>query len=286
MANKTILVIGSGGDAPGMNPALRSVVRCWSYKGVDYKVIGCRDGYNGLLDCNQKLVDLDREKVAGIVQRGGCEIGAGRCEGLKKKGSSDRIAVKEALQRLKSNRHLKGMVVIGGNGSFTGMVDVLQNECNILSIGIPATIDNDIFDTDLTLGVDTALNTAVELIDKIRDTALAFGRPFVVELMGRDCGYLAMATAIATESEAVFIPEKEVDYKYLVTLQQNLNKLESVGLRDAVIIVAEGSKIKSNTLQNLLEIHLKRDVRTVVPGYTLRGGSPSAMDRLDRKSVV
>ncbi len=280
MEKKTLLVMGSGGDAPGMNPALRSVVRCWRTQGDDHKVIFSRGGFNGLKDFKLETAYLDRQKVAGILQRGGCEIGAGRFEKLKEKDSPERETIKNTLLRLRAEENLKGVVVIGGNGSFTGMVNVIEEECYSLTVGIPATIDNDIWGTDLSLGVDTALNTAIEIIDKIRDTALAFGRPFVVELMGRECGFLALAAAIATEAEAVFLPENEVCFADLVALHHQLDKLKGEGLKDAVIIVAEGSELKSDTLQNLLTIHLKINVRSVVPGFALRGGSPSAMDRL------
>ena len=278
MPEKGLLVITSGGDAPGMNPALRSVVRCWCAKSKDHKAYGAIYGYKGLL--NGKPVKLDHERVAGLLNKGGTEIGAGRCEGLKEKNSKARRDIRNQFNNLKSINGIERCVVIGGNGSFAGMDSVLLKESGLESIGIPATIDNDIWGTDLSLGVDTALNTAVEIIDKIRDTASAFGRIFVVELMGRDCGYLALAAAIATEAEAVFIPEKKVSFNDLLNLQENLNKMRNENFCDAVIVVAEGSDLKSQTIQNLFEIYTNGDVRKVVPGYTLRGGCPSAIDRI------
>jgi 6-phosphofructokinase 1 len=273
---RIVVIFTSGGDAPGMNPALRAAVRCWLAQGSEYDVMAARNGFTGLV--KNDLVNLNHEDVAGLLPRGGTVIGAGRCENLKIPKSIERKRVKDTLKRLE--KKLAGVIVIGGEGSFQGMQSVLQDECQVRAVGIPATIDNDIWDTDFSLGVDTALNTAVEIIDKIRDTAAAFRRAFVVEIMGRDCGYLSLATAIATESEAFFLPEDEPGFGSLGRMQKNLNDLYNHNALDSVVIVSEGSKLKLSTIQNIFRTYTKWDVRSVIPGYAQRGGSPSALDRI------
>jgi 6-phosphofructokinase 1 len=273
--NRTLAILTSGGDAPGMNPAIRAIVGCWLEQDIDNRIIAFKGGYSGV--CRNKYITPDRDYVAGLSARGGTIITAGRCEGLKIPGSSERNAVRQVLTAIDD---LAGVVVIGGNGSFRGMVDVIEKECGIQAIGIPATIDNDIWRTDLSLGVDTALNTAVEIIDKIRDTAAAFRRAFVVEIMGRECGYLALATALATEAEAVFLPEDEPGFDDLGDIQRKLDELYRMDALNSVIIAAEGSKIKRSTIQNIVGTYTNWEVRSVVPGYAERGGRPSAIDRI------
>ncbi len=272
---KKLVIFSSGGDAPGMNPAIRATVGCWLAQPGENTIIAFRDGYNGI--CRNDFINPDRGAVAGLSARGGTILGAGRCKGLKQKRSPERRNVKRVLTGIDG---LEGVVVIGGNGSFRGMLDVLEKECKVHAIGIPATIDNDIWGTDLSLGVDTALNTAVEIIDKIRDTAAAFRRAFVIEIMGRECGYLALATAIATEAEAVFLPEDQPGFDELGYLQRNLDELYKKNALDSVIIAAEGLKLKLSTIQNILGAYTSWEVRSVVPGYAQRGGRPSAIDRI------
>lgn len=273
---KTLIVLTSGGDAPGMNPTLRGVVRCWVPGDNDHFVIAARNGYNGLV--KRDFEELDRKKVGGLISRGGTEIGAGRCEALKDFDSQERIDICSNLSSIKED--LAGIVVIGGNGSFCGMENIIKDKCRVNACGIPATIDNDIWGTDFSLGVDTALNTNIELIDKIRDTASAFRRAFVIEVMGRDCGYLSLMTAIATEAEAVFLPEDEHDFKALIAIRDNLNNCYDEDALNSTIIVAEGAKLNYSTINDFFESYSKWEVRSVVPGYVQRGGSPSAMDRI------
>jgi len=279
-----LIILASGGDAPGMNPALRAAVRCWLYKSQadirennEYNIIAVKDGYNGLV-CEDVIKNYNKGNVRGLLPRGGTVIGAGRCENLKNKDSDERKKIKTYLGSEQDN--LAGLIVIGGDGSFRGMKDVLLDECKVRVIGIPATIDNDIWGTDFSLGVDTALNTNADLIDKIRDTAAAFRRTFVVEIMGRNCGYLALATAIATESEAFFLPEEDMSFEMLTDIKKNLDILYENKFLDTVIIAAEGAKLKLPTIENFLQTFTKWEIRGVVPGYTQRGGSPSAIDRI------
>ncbi|MDQ1353260.1 MAG: 6-phosphofructokinase 1, partial [Acidobacteriota bacterium] len=281
---KQLIILTSGGDAPGMNPALRAAVRCWLHKNASdkgeknsYIVIAAKNGYNGIInwDVSERV---KTSGVGGLLARGGTVIGAGRCENLKEGGSFERSYIKEKLDSIRND--LAGLIVIGGDGSFRGMKEILLDECQVRTIGIPATIDNDIWGTDLSLGVDTALNTNVELIDKIRDTAAAFRRSFVVEIMGRNCGYLALATAIATESEALFLPEDETSFPRLGRIKRNLDDLFEHKILDTVVIVAEGAKLKLPTIENILQTYTKWEIRSVVPGYTQRGGSPSGIDRI------
>lgn len=271
---KKLVIFTSGGDAPGMNPAIRATVGCWLARAGGNRVIAFKNGYDGVrLNVSS---EPNRWTVAGLSARGGTILGAGRCEGLKRSGSDERGDVERVLTGING---LTGVVVIGGNGSFQGMLDVLEGECDIRAVGIPATIDNDIWGTDLSLGVDTALNTAVEIIDKIHDTATAFRRAFVVEIMGRDCGYLALAAAIATEAAAVFLPEDKPGFDDLKTIQSNLDESYKNAL-NSIIIAAEGAKLNISTIQNILETFTKWEVRNVVPGYAQRGGRPTAMDRI------
>ncbi len=277
---KHLLVITSGGDAPGMNPALRSVVRCWLAQGEpdEYKVSAVRNGYRGLVLGD--IEELSSEDVAGILHRGGTEIGAGRCEELKKENSDEEEKI---INNLRNIEDLAGIAVIGGNGSFKGMNKMFnRDDFKVKAVGIPATIDNDIWGTTLSLGVDTALNTVVEMIDKIRDTAAAFHRAFVIEIMGRTCGYLALATSVAVEAEGLFLPEEEPRHNELIEVLDNMNTLYEYRVRDSAIInVAEGSKLTRDAIKNIISSYTRWDnVRSVVPGYVQRGGRPTAIDRM------
>lgn len=265
----TIAVLTSGGDGPGMNAAVRAVVRTASELGYD--VIGVRRGYEGLI--NGWFENLDIRSVGNTLNRGGTFIQTARSVRFKTEEGR-----KVAYEHMAS-RGINKLIVIGGDGSFRGLNDIIL-ETGIQGIGVPGTIDNDLFGTEYTIGYDTALNTAVECIDKIRDTATSHDRLFVIEVMGRHSGYLAMYTGIASGAEGVFIPESTDEYpKILNKLQEGRKK----GKKSFIIIVAEGDELGGGfAVKDLLQKDLgdSWDIRVTILGHLQRGGSPSAIDRI------
>lgn len=271
-------LLTSGGDAPGMNAAIRAVVRQADALGSE--VIGIRHGYQGLVD--QDWRPLASRACANILQRGGTILHTARCQAF-----FDPAVRAKAAQDLWT-AGIEALVIIGGDGSFTG-ADLLNREHGIKCAGIPGTIDNDLPGTERTLGFDTALNTAVEAIDRIRDTASSHDRLFLVEVMGRRSGMLAVHTAIACGAEAVLYPESEEDtYESLVRqLKSNWDR----GKRSSIVVVAEGDQAGSAAMRGdigsaavdigeRLKKDYEMDLRVVVLGHIQRGGSPSALDRI------
>ncbi len=261
-------VLTSGGDAPGMNAAIRAVVRTGIYNGLE--VYGIMRGYQGLIE--DDIARMESRSVANIIQRGGTILKTARC-----KEFFDYPGRKKGYENLKK-RGIDALVIIGGDGSFRGAVKFNQ-EFNIPCIGIAGTIDKDIHGTDFTIGFDTAVNTAVEAIDKIRDTMDAHDRIFVIEVMGRDAGYIALHSGIATGAENILIPERKTDIDALVSgLQETERRKKLVNL----IVVAEGenfggaAEVQKRILANLPNA----EIRVCILGHIQRGGSPSCLDRL------
>ena len=266
---KTIGVLTSGGDSPGMNTALRSIVRtCAHYK---IKCVGIVRGYSGLIEDNTKV--LNTRSVRGIINKGGTFLYSARCDEFRQ--ASGR---KKAYKTLRNN-NIDGLIVIGGDGSFTGALK-LKDEFNFPVIGIPGTIDNDIFGTSHTLGYDTALNTVMDAIDKIRDSAISHDRLFFVEVMGKDAGYIALRSGIAIGAQEILIPEVNTKINDLIDSLKNSKKS---GKTSSIIVVAEGYKPGKNVYQIADEIQEKLpnyQVRVSVLGHIQRGGSPSCFDRV------
>ena len=266
---KTIGVLTSGGDSPGMNTALRSIVRtCAHYK---IKCVGIVRGYSGLIDDNTKV--LNTRSVRGIINKGGTFLYSARCDEFRQ--ASGR---KKAYKTLRNN-NIDGLIVIGGDGSFTGALK-LKDEFNFPVIGIPGTIDNDIFGTSHTLGYDTALNTVMDAIDKIRDSAISHDRLFFVEVMGKDAGYIALRSGIAIGAQEILIPEVNTKINDLIDSLKNSKKS---GKTSSIIVVAEGYKPGKNVYQVADEIQEKLpnyQVRVSVLGHMQRGGRPSCFDRV------
>jgi 6-phosphofructokinase 1 len=262
-----IALLTSGGDSPGMNAAVRAIVKtCLFYNIVP---IGIRDGYKGMLYSD--MFEMKYSDVDNIIHTGGTILGSSRC--LEFKNQETR---KIAIDNLNKNA-VDGLIVIGGDGTFTG-ASILSEEMGIPVIGIPGTIDNDIYGTDHTIGYDTALNTVIEAIDKIRDTASSHHRIFFIEVMGRHAGFIALNAAVASGAESVLIPEEIPDLNQLVSQIQNQNK----GKRSSIIIVAEGEQEGGsieliNKVSPMLEGY---DLRPTVLGHIQRGGNPSAFDRI------
>lgn len=262
---KRIGVLTSGGDASGMNPALRAVVRTAIVDGLE--VIGIERGYEGLL--NGWFKPLNLSSVGGIINRGGTILRTAR---------SERFRTEEGLQEAANalrEQGIDGLVVIGGDGSFRGAAK-LEEVSGIRVVGIPATIDNDIGGTEYTLGYDTALQVAMDAIDKIRDTADSFERIFVIEVMGRSRGFIAVAVGLAGGAEAILVPEIPFDP---VQICERLKRGMARGKRSAIIVTAEGAA-KASEVATFVEMYLREEVRATVLGYTQRGGSPTAMDRI------
>lgn len=270
MENKVtkIGVLTSGGDAPGMNAAIRAVVRTAIYNGLE--VNGILRGYQGLIE--DDIYWMESRSVANIIQRGGTILKTARCkEFYEYKGR------KIAYENLKK-RGINGLVIIGGDGSFRGAVQ-FSKEFNIPCVGIAGTIDKDIFGTDFTIGFDTAVNTAVQAIDKIRDTMEAHDRIFIIEVMGRDAGYIALHSGIATGAENILIPERKTDIEDIVhSLQEKERRKKLVNL----IVVAEGENFGgAEELQKVLKERMpKQEIRICILGHIQRGGSPTCIDRL------
>jgi len=262
---KKIGVLTSGGDAPGMNAAIRSVVRTAYYH--DISVMGVYRGYEGLL--NREIKVLSVSDVGGIINRGGTVLLTARCEEMyEEEGQKKAGAILKELE-------IDALVVIGGDGSYKG-AQAIYEHCGVPMIGIPGTIDNDIPGTDFTIGFATAVNTALDAIDKIRDTATSHERLFVVEVMGRHAGYIALETAIAGGAEAVLMPEVPFD------LDEICARIEAGAKRgklSSIIVVAEGAA-SSMEVAYRIKRTLNVDTRLTVIGHMQRGGSPVALDRI------
>jgi len=267
MNNKTIAVMTSGGDAPGMNAAIRAVVRTAIHQNLS--VFGIYEGYNGLI--NGEIMPLNRRSVGNIIQKGGTFLKTSRCQTFKHKSGRRRAANK--LEEWNIN----GLIVIGGDGSFKG-AHYLHEEQDVPVIGIPATIDNDIYGTDQTIGYDTAVTTALDSIDKIRDTAASHNRLFIVEVMGRDAGFIAQYVGIAGGAEEILVPERKSD---LEELGENIKMWEKAGKGSSLIVVAEGDDLgNAHTIAKKVKEEFGVESRICILGHTQRGGSPSAADRL------
>jgi len=262
---KRIGVLTGGGDAAGMNPALRAVVRTAWQHGAE--VIGIRRGWLGLAEGAYET--MNSRSVSGILGKGGTILRTFRYPEFATEEGTKPVA--ETIKKLK----LDGMVVIGGDGSFRGATK-LTKEFGLPVVGVPATIDNDIPDTDISIGFDTALNIAIEAVDKVRDTATSHGRIFVIEVMGREYGLLAAQTAIATGAEEVLLPEIPFDVD---AVARRIKDGYARGKSHALIIVAEGAG-KASYITFELQERLRRDVRMVVLGHVQRGGAPSGYDRI------
>jgi 6-phosphofructokinase 1 len=266
---KRIGIFTSGGDAPGMNACIRAVVRGAVYHGIE--VFGIRRGYNGMI--NGDMYKMDSHSVSNIVQRGGTILKSARSkEFMTPEGR------KKAFDNLK-NEGIEGLVAIGGNGTFTGSM-LFGNEYGMPIVGAPGTIDNDLYGTDYTIGFDTAVNTALDAIDRIRDTASSHDRIFFIEVMGRDSGYIAVQSGIAGGAELVMVPEVLTPISEVVeTLKQGWSRSKS----SSIIIVAEGDEegsaveVAEKIKQQVSE---DADIRVTTLGHTQRGGPPSAYDRI------
>jgi len=265
---KSVGVLCSGGDGPGFNPCVRAVVR--TALGLGMRAVGIERGYEGLVD--GRMRDMDARSVGGIIGRGGTILGTARSDEFKTERGR-----KQALRNLNSEG-VESLVVIGGDGSFRGALTL--HEMGFPVIGVPGTIDNDIPFTDMSVGVDTALNTVLENIDRIKDTASSHRRAFLIEVMGRQCGYLALMGGIAGGAEMALIPEVETP---LEAVAAGLEDAYIRGKAHCIIMVAEGYKPGTQAVVNYLEEHkddLGFDVRVTVLGHVQRGGSPTAFDRL------
>lgn len=261
---KKLAVLTSGGDAPGMNVAIRAVVRRGIYHNL--KVVGIRYGYQGLMDGN--YVPMESGSVGDIIHRGGTILHTARCEEFKTLEGQQR-----ALRWLKEN-DIDGLVVIGGDGSFNGALQLTK--LGFPTVGIPGTIDNDIACTDFTLGFDTAVNTAIEAIDKIRDTATSLERLFVIEVMGRAAGDIALWAGVAAGAESILIPEIKMDIDDMIT---RLRQGQKRGKKHSIIVVAEGVA-KGSDVAKIIKDKTGLETREIVLGHIQRGGSPTAFDRL------
>jgi len=269
MAKKVtkIGVLSSGGDAPGMNAAIRAVVRTGIYYGLE--VFGIMRGYQGMIE--NDIVPMHSRSVANIIQRGGTILKTARC-----KDFFEPQGRKKAYENLKA-LGINGLVVVGGDGSFRG-ANVFASEYDIPCIGLPGTIDKDIAGTDFTIGFDTAVNTAIEAIDKIRDTADAHDRLFIIEVMGRDAGYIALHSGIATGAENILIPERKTDIEELISsLMEKEKRKKLVNM----VVVAEGDEFGANEIARIIAERMPNaETRVCILGHIQRGGSPTCLDRL------
>jgi len=251
-------------DCAGVNAAIRSIVRTAVKYNIE--IIGVKRGYSGLIDAD--FVKLDHRSVSGIINKGGTILKTSRCK---------RFYTKEGQEKAIKNIHehaIDGLIVIGGNGSLTAAKILADN--NIKVIGIPATIDNDVNKVELTLGADTAVNVALDALDKIRDTATSLERIFIVEVMGRQCGYIALQVALAGGCEEALIPERDVD---IDSMCNEIIKGNEMGKKSWIVIVAEG-KAKAHDIAEVITKNTNLETRVAVLGHIQRGGRPTAIDRL------
>ena len=266
---KRIGVLTSGGDAPGMNAAVRAVVRASSYFLVE--CVAIYKGYQGLIDNETKL--MNARSVNNIINKGGTILKSARCLEFRTPGGR-----KKAHETIKKHK-IDALIVIGGDGSFTGAM-IFHSEFNFPVIGIPGTIDNDIHGTTHTIGFDTALNTVIDAIDKIRDTAISHNRLFFVEVMGRDAGHIALNTGIGAGAEEILVPEEDMG---LDRLLESLKRSEKTGKSSSIVVIAEGDKTGKNVFEiaEYVEKNLPYyEVRVSVLGHMQRGGRPSCFDRV------
>lgn len=260
-------VLTSGGDAPGMNACIRAIVRSAAHYGIE--VAGIRRGYAGLLDGD--MIPLDTRKVTHILERGGTFLETSRCEEMKTPQG-----IQKAVDMM-HRKHLEGLITIGGDGTFRGATE-LSKAGGFQVIGIPGTIDNDVYGTDFTIGFDTAINTALEATDKIRDTAESHNRLFFVEVMGRNRGFIALAVGIAAGADEILLPETETDF---TALAERLKQCYRNGKRSAIVVVAEGdvpggARTIAEQIRGMIDV----EYRVVSLGHVQRGGSPTARDRI------
>lgn len=267
---RKIAVFTSGGDSPGMNAAIRSVVRTCAYLQID--CIGIFRGYQGMIEGD--FMPMNARSVNNIINKGGTMLKSARCQEFRTK-----VGRKKAYEQLVSNE-IDALVVIGGDGSFTGALK-FNEDFNVPFIGIPGTIDNDIFGTRVTLGYDTALNTVVDAIDKIRDTASSHHRLFFVEVMGRDVGHIALNTGIGAGAEEILIPEEDLGLERLL---DSLKRSKARGKSSSIVVVAEGDRTTGKNVYELKEFVEENlpiyDVRVCVLGHMQRGGAPTCSDRV------
>ncbi len=264
---KNIAVLTSGGDSPGMNAAIRAVVRASLY--YNLKVTGVLRGYEGLIQGD--FIPMEGKSVANIIQRGGTILKTARCDAFRTP-EGRKLAHKNLLAN-----EIDALIVIGGDGTFTG-ADIFSKEFKFPVIGLPGTIDNDLAGTDFTIGYDTAINTVVNAVDKIRDTAESHDRLFLVEVMGRDSGLIALRSGIGVGAEAIMIPEAQMGVDDLIARIENGRKDKA----SKIIIVAEGDEAGGAYVvgEALKERFPKSDIRISVLGHIQRGGKPSCMDRV------
>jgi len=265
---KKIGVLTSGGDSPGMNACIRAVVRTGIYNGLE--VYGIKNGYDGMIKGD--LIKLENHDVSNIIQRGGTILKTARSKEFRTQEGR-----KKAFENLKKH-DLDGLVVVGGNGTFTG-ADLFIKEFDFPIMGTPGTIDNDLYGTDMTIGYDTALNTVMEAVDKVRDTADSHSRLFFIEVMGRDAGFIALRSGIAGGAEDILVPETVT---YIDELIETLEKGFRKNKRSGVIIVAEGDDAGGafEVAQKVKEKYSHYDTRVTILGHIQRGGSPSSFDRI------
>src|ERR1700760_4007295 len=264
-----LAVLTSGGDAPGMNPCIRSVVRTAIYHGLE--VVGIRRGYQGLIE--DDMYAMDTRSVSNILNLGGTILKTARCLPFR----TDE-GMETAYQNLKKH-NVDALVVIGGDGTFTGALRFSKKFPDIAVLGVPGTIDNDLYGSTYTLGFDTATNTVIEAIDKIRDTADAHDRLFFIEVMGRDSGAIALRAGISCGAEAILLPEKETALEDLI---ENLKSGQKKKKSSSIVIVAEGDKHGgAYDIAKMVEKEVKNyDIKVTILGHLQRGGSPSAFDRI------
>jgi 6-phosphofructokinase 1 len=269
---KKIGILTSGGDSPGMNACIRAVVRTALYHNID--VIGFLKGYEGLID--NDFIELKRESVSGIIQKGGTILKTARSERFMKNEG-----ILKAAENLKSNK-VDAIIIIGGDGSFKGAIE-LGKHISIPIVGCAGTIDNDLVGTDFTIGYDTAINTVIDAIDKIRDTAESHDRIFVVEVMGRDAGLIALRTAIASGAEGLLVPEIKHDTESLVAKMKNWRSTKS----SKIIVVAEGDQSGGGfkVAELIKKNNPEFDVRVSILGHIQRGGNPSCMERVNASII-
>jgi 6-phosphofructokinase 1 len=263
---KNIGVLTSGGDSPGMNAAIRAVVRYGIYHGMN--VFGIEEGYKGLME--GKVSKMEVSSVANIIHRGGTILRSARSDEFMTEGGQ-----KKALNILKSSG-IEGLIVIGGDGSFRGAKDLSDKGINV--IGVPGTIDNDLGYTDYTIGFDTVVNTVVDAIGKIRDTTESHGRASIIEVMGRNCGDIALFAGIAGGADSIIVPEKGLEEK---TICKKLVESRKRGKRHSIIIFSEGvGDMTPYELGDMIKRNTDIDTRVTILGHLQRGGSPTAFDRL------
>jgi 6-phosphofructokinase 1 len=266
---KKIAVLTSGGDSPGMNTALRAVVRTCAFNNID--CVGVSRGFQGLI--NDEIKILKTRSVRGIINRGGTMLYSARSDEFRTKEGREK-----AFENIKKH-NIDAIVVIGGDGSFTGGL-IFQKEFGTPVVGIPGTIDNDLFGTTHTLGYDTALNTVMEAIDKIRDTAISHDRLFFVEVMGRDAGHIALNSGVAIGAQEILIPERNNGIKELI---ESLKESKKNGKTSNIVVVAEGDRTGENVFELAKNVEKKfpeYEIRVSVLGHMQRGGSPSCFDRV------